>query len=231
MRVSKDDMICGVSAPVARQMMRAYYADHSIGVACDVLGLDQHAARNQLRAFEAAGYLERREMRSTAGDDWWATTIKGNALAQASFGKPISRATATRHLAQVIERARGYNADPARLLTIAEIAVFGSYLDPAVDRLGDLDLAVSAVRRETNGDRHVDKVLAYARASGRRFDVFHEQLFWPARELRMILKNRSPAISITGEDISKLTGRFEIVYEVGDDPDAIPPPPDAMAER
>jgi hypothetical protein len=141
MRVSKDDMICGVSAPVARQMMRAYYADHSIGVACDVLGLDQHAARNQLRAFEAAGYLERREMRSTAGDDWWATTIKGNALAQASFGKPISRATATRHLAQVIERARGYNADPARLLTIAEIAVFGSYLDPAVDRLGRTDTA------------------------------------------------------------------------------------------
>jgi predicted nucleotidyltransferase len=134
---------------------------------------------------------------------------------------------ATSHLAQVIERARRYNADPARLLTIAEIAIFGSYLDPAVDRLGDLDLAVSAVRRETSGDRHVDKVLAYARASGRRFDAFHEQLFWPARELRMILKNRSPAISITSEDISKLTDRFEIVYEASDDPDAIPPPPDA----
>jgi predicted nucleotidyltransferase len=146
-------------------------------------------------------------------------------LAQASFGRPISRATATRLLAQVIERARGYNADPSRLLTVSRITVFGSYLDPAVDPLGDLDLAMSAVRRETDGQRYVDRVLAYARASGRRFSVFHEQLFWPERELQMILKNRSPAISITHEDISKITDRFQVVSTVGQDPDAIPPPP------
>jgi hypothetical protein len=231
MRVSKNDMICGLSAPMARQLMREYHDEHSVGVACDVLGVGRNAARDQLRAFEADGYVERSERGDTAGDDWWVTTIKGNALAQASFGKPISRATATRHLTGVVERARGYNADPAHLLTIAEMAVFGSYLDPTVDRLGDLDLAVSAVRRETNGDRYVDRVLAYARASGRRFGVFHEQLFWPIRELRMILKNRSPAISITDEDISKITDHFEIVYAVGDDPDAIPPPPDAVPER
>ena len=74
-------------------------------------------------------------------------------------------------------------------------------------------------------------MLEYAAASGRSFSAFPDRLFWPARELRMILKNRSPAISITGEDIRKLTGRFEIVYTVRDDPDASPPPPDAMAEK
>ena len=164
-----------------------------------------------------------------AGDDWWATTVKGNALANASFGKPISRATATRLLGQVIERARAYNADPARLLTVTEIVVFGSYLDPAVDLLGDLDLAVSTARRDTDGQRYVDKVLEYARASGHSFSAFHDRLFWPARELRMILKNRSPAISITDEDIRKLTERIEVVYVVADDPEAIPPPADAVA--
>ena len=145
-------------------------------------------------------------------------TVKGNALANASFGKPVSRATATRLLGQVIERARAYNADPARLLTVTEIVVFGSYLDPAVDLLGDLDLAVSTVRRDTDGKRYVDKVLEYARASGRSFSAFHDRLFWPARELRMILKNRSPAISITDEDIRRLTERIEVVYVVADDP-------------
>ena len=114
-----------------------------------------------------------------AGDNWWATTVKGNALANASFGKPISRATATRLLGQVIERARAYNADPARLLAVTEIVVFGSYLDPAVDPLGDLDLAVSTARRDTDGQRYVDKVLEYARASGRSFSAFHDRLFWP----------------------------------------------------
>ena len=182
-----------------------------------------------MRSFEAAGYVERGGPARAAGDDWWTTTVKGNALANASFGKPISRATATRLLGQVIERARAYNADPARLLTVTEIVVFGSYLDPAVGLLGDLDLAVSTVRRDMDGQRYVDKVLEYAGASGRSFSAFHDRLFWPARELRMILKNRSSAISITDEDIRRLTERFEVVYVVADDPEAIPPPADAVA--
>jgi len=123
---------------------------------------------------------------------------------------------------QVVQRARAYNADPCRLLTVAEIRVFGSYLDPSAGCLSDLDLAVSAVCRDSNPYWHVHKVLAYARASGRRFDAFHERLYWPARELQMILKNRSPAISVTYEDIAKFTDRAEIVYALSEDPDAIP---------
>ena len=209
--------------------MRAYYDDRPVEVACDVLGVepgrcpgpDARARNGGIRRTPPDGH--------SASDVWWVTTVKGNALANASFGKPISRVTATRLLAQVIERARAYNADPARLLTVSEIVVFGSYLDPAVDPLGDLDLAVSTVRRGTNGQRYVDKVLEYARGSGRSFSAFHDQLFWPSRELRMILKNRSAAISITDEDIRKLTGRFESVYAVADDPEAIPPPADTVA--
>ena len=228
MRVSKSDMICGLAAPTARQLMRAYYDDRPVEVACDVLGVNQDAAQDQMRAFAAAGYVERIGLAHARGG-WWATTVKGNALANASFGKPVSRATAKRLLGQVIDRARAYNADPSRLLTVTEIVAFGSYLDPAVDPLGDLDLAVSTVRRDTDGQRYVDKVLEYARASGRSFSAFHDRLFWPARELRMILKNRSSALSITDEDVRKLTDRFEVVYAVGEDPDAIPPPPDAVA--
>ena len=231
MRVSKNDMVCGLAAPAARQLMRTYFTDRPVNLASEVLGVSHDAARDQMRAFEAAGYVEPARMAYAGGDDWWVTTVKGNALANVSFGKPISRATAARLLSQVIDRARAYNADPARLLTVAEIVVFGSYLDNAVDPLGDLDLAVSAVRRDTDGKRHVNKVLEYARASGRNFSAFHDQLFWPARELRMILKNRSPAISITNEEIRELTERFEVVHTVGDDPDAIQPPPGAVAEK
>jgi hypothetical protein len=230
MRVSKTDVICGLAAPKARQLMRAYFDDHSSEVAAELLGLDLDAAREQLLALETAGYLRQDEDRSTASDRRWVTTIQGNALAQASFGKPISRATAERHLEQVIERARSYNTDPNRLLTVKEIAVFGSYLDSTFDRLGDLDLAVTVVRRETDGDRYVDRVLHYARASGRSFGIFIEQLMWPDRELRIILKNRSPAISITNEKIDKLTDRFKIVYKVDEDPLAIQPPPDAVTQ-
>jgi hypothetical protein len=75
----------------------------------------------------------------------------------------------------------------------------------------------------------VASALEYARASGRSFSAFPDRLFWPARELRMILKNRSPAIRITDEDVRELTDRFEVVYAVGEDPDAIPPPLDGAA--
>jgi predicted nucleotidyltransferase len=217
-------------APTARQLMRAYYDDHSIEVACEILGIDEDAARNQLRVFEKAGYVERLEPISATSDDGWVTTVKGNALAKASFGKPVSRITAARLLAEVIERARTYNADPARLLSIKEIVLFGSYLDSAIGTLGDLDLAVSTVRRDTTGERYVDKVLDYTKASGRSFSTFHDRLFWPTRELFMILKNRSTAISISDEDVCNLTDRFKIVYAIASDPDAIPLPPEADAE-
>lgn len=232
MRISKDDVICGLPAPMARKIMRAYGGDYrSPYLAAELLDVDVDTAERHLREFEIAGYVKQTDNVAPVGNMRWTTTVQGNALAQASFGKPINRATAERHLTQVVERAATYNADASYLLSVKEISVFGSYLNPDMDRLGDLDLAVSVVRRETDGDRHVERVLEYAEASGRSFGVFIEQLFWPSRELIMILKNRSPAISITKEDISKLTDRFKIVYTIRDDPRAIQPPPDAPIER
>jgi len=77
MRVSKDDVICGVSAPIARELMRHYYRAHPVEIACDVLGVGQAAARNRLSAFEIAGYLTRDGAESPANDPWWLTTISG----------------------------------------------------------------------------------------------------------------------------------------------------------
>lgn len=207
MRVSKNDKICGIAAPTARQLTRAYFDDRLVEVACGILGVNKVAARDQRRVFEAAGYVKRSGLACTTDEEWWVTTVHGNALANASFGKPVSRATATRLLGQVIERARAYNADPARLLTITEIVVLGSYLDPAVDPLGDVDLAVSTVRRDIDGQRYVDMALKYAKANGRGFSTFAERPFWPARELRMILKKRSPAIT------GPLQSRLAVVQE------------------
>lgn len=64
------------------------------------------------------------------GDVWWDTTIEGNALTMASFGKPISRKTADRLVSGLLERAHAYNADPDKPLFINALKVFGSYLSP-----------------------------------------------------------------------------------------------------
>jgi hypothetical protein len=231
MRVSADEVICGVPALAARELMLRYCCARPAESACGVLGVCRAAARDRLARFEAAGYLVRANSESPVSGAMWLTTSLGSALAQASFGRPVSRATAGRHLEQVVARARAYNADPGRLLTIAKITVLGRGLDPAGCFSGGLEVAVSVVRRDSDRELYVRKVLAYARASGRRFDALHELIYWPDRELRMVLKNRSPAISITDDDISARTGRREVVYAVSEDPDAVARPPNVKAEH
>jgi hypothetical protein len=227
MRVSADDVICGVPASAAQKLMRRYRSARPAESACGVLGICCQAAQDRLALFEAEGYLTR-ESGGSAGSASWLTTSRGDALARATSGKP-GRVTAGRHLEQVVARARAYNADPGRLLTIARITVLGNGLDPA-GCYGCLELAVSAVRRERDPDLYVRKVLAYARSSGRRFSAFHELIYWPDRELRMILKNRSPAISITDQGTGSLAGRLELVYTLSENPGAIAPAPDAKSQ-
>lgn len=167
------------------------------------------------RSLAAEGFLAVHE-EDVDGEAWWETTTKGNALAQASFGRPITRKTAERHLAETVERARVYNADPNHLLDIAELVVFGSYLDPSVTSLGDLDLAVTFADRLDDGslgpDEQTEIVLRYAHASGRRFASFIDRLFWPRREAVLQLRNRSTVINITAEDVRTLTDRWQVIY-------------------
>jgi hypothetical protein len=78
------------------------------------------------RALADAGYL-RVHVVDHDGQTWWEATIAGNALAQAGFGRPITRATAQRHLTGVIDRARTFNADGSHLIDITDR--FSTFLD------------------------------------------------------------------------------------------------------
>jgi predicted nucleotidyltransferase len=173
-------------------------AEHAV----DVLHVDEAAAAQTLERFAEAGYLEIAE-RDRHGS-WWLTTVRGNALASASFAKPITRATAQRHLDGLLERVRTYNADRSKPYTVARVTVFGSYLDKSQDRLGDLDLAIQVVRRGSN-DEYLKRRDAVIATANRNFGSYLERLVWPLRELVLYLKDRKPAINITDEDVSALT--------------------------
>lgn len=90
-------------------------------------------------------------------------------------------------------------------------AVFGSFLDRDAVDFGDLDLQVELVNRPA--EDLAEAKLAYAKASGRSFSSFMDQLFWAEKEARQVVKNRSGYISIHTEDISRYTDRWEVVYE------------------
>lgn len=102
-----------------------------------------------LAGVEAAGYMEKVRV-DNDGDVWWDTTIQGNALAMASFGKPISRKTADRLISGLLERAHTYNADTDKPLFINTLRIFGSYLSPEIDPIRDIDVGLTNGRRITH---------------------------------------------------------------------------------
>jgi len=214
MRLQRGVPVAGLDPEFARSMVRTCAGDLTrVAYIAERTRVGESSASEALRLLESHGYVRCEDVDGEAG---WVTTTAGNALAMASFNKPITRAKAEKLLAGVLERADAYNGDDTHLLTISRLRVFGSYLDPDVDELGDIDLAVE-FRDNADDSLSVDQrsrlELAYAHASGRTFGNIVEELDWPRREAVMILRNRSAYINITREDLDRLTDRSETVFE------------------
>lgn len=141
----------------------------------------------------------------------------------AGFGKPITRKTADRLVAGVLERARSYNSDPTKPLAITRLRAFGSYLNPRIDPLGDVDIELLTARRPGYDP------FGYGKASGRKFNTFMDHLLWADTEVARHLANRSAAINISTEDVDHIGAETRIIYSVMDDPTARPMhlPPEA----
>ena len=196
MRVAKTDTVAGLPAPLAREVVRFFRGGpHEQRAASALLRKNGITDDDDIfSALKAHGYLERRY----EGDDdyiWWETTTDGNALAMTSFGKAITKKTADRLVAELVTRAREYNADADKPLFIDALRVFGSYLDPDIDPLGDVDIELSHGWRSTDPQTLID----YTKASGKHFSDYMDELFWPEKELIQRLRNRSAALNITTE--------------------------------
>jgi hypothetical protein len=214
MRLSRGDQIAGIPAADARELMRRFDDAAPETMIGSWIDIGSRTGAEVARAFEDAGYLEFHEI-DRDGVTWWKSTTDGSALAQASFNRPIKRATAERLLAGVIDRAKIFNIDASHLIDITELVVFGSYLDPGVQRLGDLDVGVAFRSRISATTAPADQreiLLGYARASGRPISNLFEALSWPEKEALMILRNGSAAIKLTDENVRTLTDRWEVVY-------------------
>lgn len=126
------------------------------------------------------GYVERYE-------DWWRTTTAGNAMAMAKATRPIPRAKAEGELSAFLARVAEINASERFLCRVEAVVLFGSLLDPGVEHVNDVDVAVTIRLKPTNANV-AELSLAHARASGRRFARFTDEVFWPELEVRLYLK-------------------------------------------
>lgn len=210
MRLAKDDTVCGIPAPAARALLRriGIHSWYRTGAeeALAALGVSEPA--------QAIDDLVRGGMLVVAaeddGEEALEVTTSGSAVAMASFGRPITRATAERLLAGLLERAMAYNEDTSKPLFVRRLRVFGSYLDPEADHLGDVDIEV---RLEPRAGLSPAETASYWKQSGKNFRSYIDKAFWPHAEAMQILKNRSAALNLTPQDIDELTHRSKIIFE------------------
>jgi predicted nucleotidyltransferase len=158
-----------------------------------IAGVDGLQAAALITAMEGAGLAKANSGRASGT---WSTTPLAQRLRGASAAKPITRETAERALRELLERVKQVNGDAYYLARISKVVVFGSYLRPEIDRLGDLDVAVEVRPKEPDFDKRREATYRRLAELGRSPRSFLEQEFWWRGEVMHFLKAMSRAISL-----------------------------------
>ncbi len=218
MRIQPGDEIVGLPALTVRKLMQ--YAQSGSGgtikTIAEQLHIDDATAKNIFEALYAEKYIELDDVKDD--NTWWHNTMKGNALANATARKPITRRTAERLIADFLKRVREINTCDDYMYRVKQVIIFGSYLSDGAT-LGDVDLSImledlynDASEREARRKERVN----YALQEGRSFRSFTEMLIWPYEEVFKKLKNHSPTLSLHDEKTEQVLSRpipSRILYE------------------
>jgi predicted nucleotidyltransferase len=204
MRVESNTEIAGLPVLEVRRFLRETVHDygwdrHTLKAA---LKLSDRRCAAVLRGLSEEGYIEA----SPSFRDAWRNTTKGNALASASAAKSLCRQTADQKLREFLDRVHFVNSSGCDFLYwVEEVALFGSMLKQQ-QSVNDIDVCVR-MERKLKGDAYskaADLRRRMARQQGRTFRNILDEAYWPEREVRLFLKNRSRAISLVEWDVEWL---------------------------
>lgn len=193
----------------------------------EFLEVSPSEARRALEVLEEQGYLELSPIASPERP-FWALTVKGNALANASTAPPVKRSTARRKLRELLGRVEQVREDVRFLYRVERLVLFGSYLHDDQDRLGDLDIALDLESKFEDRDERwaaEDEKRTAAREAGRHFQNYVVELSWPRDEVLLFLKSRARTISLTSfSDQAEFFAEVphEVIYEHPGPPRKIP---------
>lgn len=171
-------------------------------------------ARRLCRALAEAGFIEPAPKQRNA----WQLSVLGSSLGAAQFTAPYRRATADRALGELVERARSLEGDDHPFAyRVAELRVFGSYLQPEADRVGDLDILYRLIERFTDVAEQ-ERCEAQRRQMVRSFRNITDEVFWPQTEVVMFLRQRRAIYQLMdARGMSDFANRVEsrLVYSLG----------------
>ena len=141
---------------------------------------------------------------------------KGMSFGNANAIPAISRQKATQMLNDLIKRAEIINANKDLAYFVERIKVFGSYLSDK-EKLGDLDVGVKISNRNSGDDfmalflNRIDVAIA----NGRHFKSYMDKIYYPYREIELMLKNKQRSLSLHDETVDDVFNHTEtrLVYQ------------------
>jgi hypothetical protein len=212
MKLARGERVHGVPAIKLRDALRRMDQRGSVSARMlgDKLGLDERETAELILRLLADGLLEERiEMGTVA----YEVTEKGHIFCLASGLKKVPRAKIEALLERVLASCAEINADGCFPMYVKSVRVFGSYLERG-NELGDLDVAVEAVRRN-QGMSKDDFAKWSLEFGGRKCPnaALLGRIFCASRLLWKQLKGRSPYVSLhTLEELKELGARSRMVF-------------------
>lgn len=199
-RIALDQQIGGQPIARVRDFFRTYRRQEITASSIEHhFALSRPRARTLSTVLERAGYLEPASgTRGYRSERAWTTTRLGEQLANATAAPPITRQTADRLLGELLERIRAVNEGPYAY-RVQRAFVFGSYLLPERDRLGDLDVALDLRPRFPDASEQAwyeRERIALALSTGRSFRNIFAEVRWPINEVILHLRQRRRALSL-----------------------------------
>lgn len=154
----------------------------------EYLQIAPRAASILASRLERDGYWRRSDDPSTS-TRIFSNTQKAERIALATATRPLTRVTADKLLAELIDRMRALETMPFAY-TVGEAHVFGSYLTED-NRLSDVDLAIKLKWKFEHREQQFDFERARIEKSGRTFHDWLDETTWPLNEVKLFLLNRS----------------------------------------
>ncbi len=215
MRIRPHELVVGFPAKQIRKLLRQSAQFLSTEDVTKVLGLSGKRALRLLEALEDQGFIKK----NTAAPDPtnnWKRTIKGGALSNALFSAAVSRHKGEKALSEFMERVSEVNEASRFLFRVRKVVLFGSFLAES-PTIGDLDIAIELVPKESDSRKHSELVQARANAaelSGKRFQNIVQRLDFAAQEVRSYLKAHSRIIQLTdcNDGVLKLA-KHRVIFE------------------
>jgi predicted nucleotidyltransferase len=195
MRIDPKESIAGQPALLVRQTLRRLRVQLQWRLEDleATASLEAGKARAFLKTLLAEGLVE------STGPGTWTITQAGQSLSSATAAKRVTRATAEKALQEFIVRVERVNREPYFLGKVTRVVLFGSMLNPDVERVSDVDLAVEIVEKEADSDRarskNYNRVEELAAAGYKFRNVVEMAGCWHLEVFRF-LKGRSRVVAL-----------------------------------